>query len=42
MSLFASTPGFRVLVVGGAGDIGTAMAGALLAEGCKVVGAELR
>ena len=37
MSLFAFPPGFRALVVGGAGDIGSAIAGALLAEGCEVV-----
>jgi NAD(P)-dependent dehydrogenase (short-subunit alcohol dehydrogenase family) len=37
MSLFAFPPGFRALVVGGAGDIGSAIAGALLAEGCEVI-----
>ncbi|WP_326534761.1 SDR family NAD(P)-dependent oxidoreductase [Pseudorhodoferax sp.] len=37
MSLFAFPAGFRALVVGGAGDIGSAIAGALLAEGCEVV-----
>ena len=33
MSLFAFPAGFRALVVGGAGDIGSAIAGALLAAG---------
>jgi NAD(P)-dependent dehydrogenase (short-subunit alcohol dehydrogenase family) len=37
LSLFAFPAGFRALVVGGAGDIGSAIAGALLAEGCEVV-----
>lgn len=37
MSLFAFPPGFRALVVGGAGDIGSAITAALLAEGCEVV-----
>lgn len=37
MGMFAFPPGFRVLVVGGAGDIGSAIAGALLAEGCEVL-----
>lgn len=37
MSLFAFPPGFKALVVGGAGDIGSAIAGALLAEGCEVI-----
>ena len=37
MSLFSFPAGYRVLVVGGAGDIGSAIAGALLAEGCEVV-----
>jgi len=37
MSLFAFPAGFRVLVVGGAGDIGSAIAGALLGEGCEVI-----
>lgn len=37
MSLFAFPAGYRALVVGGAGDIGSAIAGALLAEGCEVI-----
>ena len=37
MSLFSFPAGFRVLVVGGAGGIGSAIAGALLAEGCEVI-----
>ncbi len=37
MSLFAFPAGFKALVVGGAGDIGSAIAGALLAEGCEVI-----
>jgi NAD(P)-dependent dehydrogenase (short-subunit alcohol dehydrogenase family) len=37
MGMFSFPPGFRVLVVGGAGDIGSAIAGALLAEGCEVL-----
>ncbi len=37
MSLFAFPPGFRVLVVGGAGDIGAAITRALLGEGCEVL-----
>lgn len=37
MTMFAFPPGYRALVVGGAGDIGSAIAGALLAEGCEVI-----
>jgi NAD(P)-dependent dehydrogenase (short-subunit alcohol dehydrogenase family) len=37
VSVFAFPAGFRVLVVGGAGDIGSAIAGAMMAEGCEVV-----
>ena len=37
MSMFAFPPGYRALVVGGAGDIGSAIVRALLAEGCEVV-----
>lgn len=37
MSLFAFPPGYRALVIGGAGDIGSAITAALLGEGCAVV-----
>ncbi|OWT64028.1 SDR family NAD(P)-dependent oxidoreductase [Candidimonas nitroreducens] len=37
MSLFAFQPGYRVLVVGGAGDIGAAISRAFLQAGCEVV-----
>ena len=35
--MFEFEPGHRVLIVGGAGDIGSAMAQAFLDQGCEVI-----